>query len=225
MAALLVRTIARFGFLFLVMGLVVFGAAGTTGYWQAWVLIGVFAGCSGLITAWLWAHDKALLERRVRAGPGAESDPMQNVVQALAGIVFLATFAIPGLDHRLGWSKVPIAIVVAGDVLVAVGFWIVFQVFRENSFTSGTIEIAEGQKVVDTGPYALLRHPMYAGALLMFVGMPLALGSWWGLAPAVGIAPILAWRLLREESFLVANLTGYDAYRHRVRYRLIPLIW
>src|ERR1700733_9974082 len=136
MAALLARTVAGFGFLFLVVGLVVFGAAGTTVYWQAWALIGVFAGCSGLITAWLWAHDKALLERRVKAGPGAESDPMQNLVQALAGIVFLASFAAPGLDHRLGWSKVPIAVVIAGDVLVAVGFWIVFLVFREHSFTS-----------------------------------------------------------------------------------------
>jgi protein-S-isoprenylcysteine O-methyltransferase Ste14 len=225
LAALLARTIAGFGFLLLVMGLVVFGAAGTTGYWQGWAVIGVFAGCSGLITVWLWGHDKALLERRVKAGPGAESDPMQNIVQALAGIVFLATFAVPGLDHRLGWSKVPIAVVVAGDVLVALGFWVVFLVFRENSFTSGTIELAEGQTVIDTGPYAILRHPMYAGALLMFVSLPLAMGSWWGLAAAAGIAPILIWRLLLEEKFLLSNLAGYDAYRRRVTRRLIPLVW
>ena len=225
MFSLLVRTLAGFGALFTVMGLVIFGAAGTTSYWQGWLLIAVFAGCSGPITVWLWGHDKALLERRVRAGPGAEADPMQNLVQALAGIVFLATFAVPGLDHRFAWSEVPLALAIAGDGPVAAGFVIVFLVFRENSFTSGTIEISEGQRVVDTGPYAHLRHPMYAGALLLFVGVPLALGSWWGLAPAAAIVPVLVWRLLREEAFLVANLAGYDAYRHRARYRLVPLIW
>jgi protein-S-isoprenylcysteine O-methyltransferase Ste14 len=225
MAALLIRTIAGFVFLFVAMGVVVFGAAGTLRLWQGWALIGVFAGCSGLITVWLWGHDKALLERRVKAGPGSESDPMQNVVQALAGIIFLATLAIPGLDHRFGWSAVPPPIAIAGDVLIAIGFWGVFLVFRANTFTAGTIEVAEGQHVVDSGPYALVRHPMYAGALLMFVGMPLALGSWWGLLVGAAIVPVLGWRLLREESFLRANLDGYDAYRDKVRYRLLPGVW
>ena len=225
MAALLARTIAGFVFLFTVMGLVILGAAGTVYFWQGWAMIATFAACSGLITVWLWRHDKALLERRTKAGPGAEADPMQNVVQALAGIVFLAMIAVPGLDHRFGWSAVPIVGVVAGDLLIAVGFLIVFLVFRANTFTSGTIEIAENQTVIDTGPYALVRHPMYSGALVMFVGMPLALGSWWGLAPAAGILPILGWRLSREESFLVDNLAGYQAYRAKVRHRLVPYLW
>jgi protein-S-isoprenylcysteine O-methyltransferase Ste14 len=223
--ALLARTVAGFVFLFAVMGLVIFGAAGSMEFWPGWGLIGVFAGCSGLITVWLWRHDKALLERRVKAGPGAEADPMQNVVQALAGIVFLAALAVPGLDHRFGWSNVPIVVVVAGDLLVGAGFLVVFLVFRANTFTSGTIELAEGQTVISTGPYALVRHPMYAGALIMFVGMPLALGSWWGLIAAAGIVPILGWRLLREEAFLSQQLAGYDAYRANVRYRLAPYLW
>jgi protein-S-isoprenylcysteine O-methyltransferase Ste14 len=225
MAALLVRTLAGFVFLFAVMGGVIFGAAGGVDFWQGWALIGVFAGCSGLITVWLWRHDKALLERRVKAGPGAETDPAQNLIQALAGVIFLATFAVPGLDHRFGWSHVPAPIALLGDLLVVVGFLVVFFVFRENSFTSGTIEIAEDQRVVDSGLYALVRHPMYAGALVMFIGLPLALGSWWGLVPATAIVPILAWRLGREEQFLLAELAGYEDYRSRVRARLVPYLW
>ncbi len=219
------QTIAGFAFLFAAMGGCVFGAAGTMAYWQGWGLLGVFVGCSGLITIWLWFHDKALLARRVKAGPGREPDPVQNVVQALAGLVFLGSIGLPALDHRFGWSHLPLAAEVVGDALVAVGFLVVFLVFRENSFTAGTIEIAEGQRVVDTGPYALVRHPMYAGALLLFVGMPLALGSWWGLGIGALIAPLLAWRLTREEGFLAHHLAGYRDYRARVRRRLIPGVW
>jgi protein-S-isoprenylcysteine O-methyltransferase Ste14 len=223
--SLLVRTLAGFVFLFAVMGLVVFAAAGSFGYWQGWLLIGVFAGASGVITAWLWVHDKALLERRVKAGPTSELDPVQRVIQALAGVVFLGVLLVPALDHRFAWSRAPTFVVLTGDALVALGFLVVFLVFRENTFTSGTIEIADDQRVIDTGPYALVRHPMYAGALVMFVGMPLALGSWWGLVVAAGIVPILAWRLLREETFLCEHLPGYPDYRRRTRFRLAPMLW
>jgi protein-S-isoprenylcysteine O-methyltransferase Ste14 len=223
--SLLVRTVAGFVFLFVVMGLVLFGVAGGLGFWRGWLMIAVFAGASGVITAWLWGHDKALLERRVKAGPTSEADPVQRWVQSLAGVVFLAVLAVPALDHRFGWSNVPLAVALAGDALIALGFLVVFFVFRENSFTSGTIEVAADQRVIDTGPYALVRHPMYAGALVMFVGMPLALGSWWGLLPAAAIVPVLALRLLREEDFLRDQLAGYADYRRRVRYRLAPLVW
>jgi protein-S-isoprenylcysteine O-methyltransferase Ste14 len=223
--SLLIRTVSGFVFLFAVMGLVIFSAAGDLRFWPGWLLIAVFAGSSGVITAWLWGHDKALLERRVKAGPGSEPDPMQNVVQALAGVVFLATLAVPALDHRFGWSKVPTAAVLFGDALVALGFLVVFLVFRANSFTAGTVEIMAGQRVIDAGPYAVVRHPMYAGALLMFVGMPLALGSWWGLIAAAPIVPILAWRLQREETLLCAQLAGYADYRRKVRFRLLPGVW
>ena len=222
---LLARALVGFIFLFLVIASVLFGFSGTLHDGRAWAMLAMFFGCAGIITVWLWFRDKALLERRVKAGPGSEPDPMQNVVQALAGLVFLATFAVPGLDRRFGWSQAPLAVSLAGDGMIAVGFRIVFLTFRENTFTAGTIEVAEGQHVIDSGPYAVVRHPMYAGALVMIAGIPLALGSWWGLIPAALLVPVLVWRLLREETFLAANLPGYDAYRGRGRYRLAPIFW
>jgi protein-S-isoprenylcysteine O-methyltransferase Ste14 len=222
---LLARALMGFIFLFLVIATVLFGLSGTLHDGRAWAMLAMFFGCAGVITVWLWFRDKALLERRVKAGPGSEPDPMQNVVQALAGLVFLATFAVPGLDRRFGWSDAPLAVSLAGDGMIAIGFLIVFLTFRENTFTAGTIEVAEGQHVIDSGPYAVVRHHMYAGALVMIAGIPLAIGSWWGLIAAVVLVPILVWRLLREETFLAANLAGYDAYRGRVRYRLAPIFW
>jgi protein-S-isoprenylcysteine O-methyltransferase Ste14 len=222
---LLARAFGGFLFLFAVVAGVFFGLAGTLDDGRAWLMLADFFGCAAVITVWLWFRDKALLERRVKAGPGSEPDPMQNVVQALAGLVFLATIAVPGLDRRLGWSEAPLAVSLAGDGMIVLGFWIVFLTFRANSFTAGTIEVADGQPLVDTGPYAIVRHPMYAGALILIPGIPLGLGSWWGLIPAALLVPVMVWRLMREETFLAANLAGYTAYRGRVRYRLAPMLW
>ena len=222
---LLVRAITGLIFLFAVIAMVLFSLAGSLGGGRAWSMLAVFFGSAGAITAWLWFRDKALLARRVKAGPGSEPDLMQNVVQALAGLVFLATFAVPGLDRRFGWSHVPLAVSLAGDGMIAIGYLIVFLTFRANTFTAGTVELAEGQHVVDSGPYAVVRHPMYAGALIMIAGIPLALGSWSGLIPAVLLLPVLVWRLIREEAFLTTNLVGYGDYRNRVRYRLVPIVW
>ena len=188
---LLARALVGFIFLFLVIASVLFGFSGTLHDGRAWAMLAMFFGCAGIITVWLWFRDKALLERRVKAGPGSEPDPMQNVVQALAGLVFLATFAVPGLDRRFGWSQAPLAVSLAGDGMIAVGFLVAFLTFRENTFTAGTIEVAEGQHVIDSGPYAVVRHPMYAGALVMIAGIPLALGSWWGLIPAALLVQVL----------------------------------
>jgi len=222
---LLARAFVGFGFLFAVVAGMFFTWAGTPDDGRAWLMLGTFFGCAGVITVWLWFHDKALLERRVKAGPGSEADPMQNLVQALAGLVFMAMFAVPGLDRRFGWSDVSLAVSLAGDGMIVLGFLVVFLTFRANSFTAGTIEIAEGQHLVDTGPYAVVRHPMYAGALILIAGIPLGLGSWWGLVPAALLVPLLAWRLTREETFLIANLAGYADYRGRVRWRLAPRVW
>jgi protein-S-isoprenylcysteine O-methyltransferase Ste14 len=222
---LLLRALIGLIFLFVVIAAVHFGSAGVLHDARAWVTLAMFFGCAGIITVWLWFRDQALLQRRVRAGPGSEPDPIQNVVQALAGLIFLAAFAVPGLDRRFGWSRAVAAVSLAGDAMIVIGFLIVFLTFRENTFTAGTIEVAEGQRVIATGPYAIVRHPMYAGALVLVAGIPLALGSWFGLLPAALLVPVLVWRLMREEAFLLAHLAGYGDYRRRVRYRLVPLLW
>jgi len=208
-----------------VMGLLLFVPAGTVRYWQGWVYLTVFVGASALTTVYLLKRDRALLERRMRGGPTAEKRPLQRVIMTGTSIGFIALLVVPGLDRRFGWSELPVAVVVAGDALVAIGFWLIFRVYRENTFTSATIEIAENQKVVSTGPYAIVRHPMYASASLYLLGTPLALGSYWGFIPIVLVIPFLIWRLFDEERFLVKNLPGYAEYREWVRYRLIPFVW
>jgi protein-S-isoprenylcysteine O-methyltransferase Ste14 len=170
-------------------------------------------------------RDPKLLERRVKAGPVAEQRPGQRLIQSLASAAFLAILAVPALDHRFGWSHVPLPAVVAGDVLVAVGFLVVFLVFKENSYASAVIEVGAAQRVVDTGPYARVRHPMYAGALVLLAGIPLALGSLWGLLVLPAFTAVIAWRTLDEESLLLQRLPGYGAYRAKTRYRLIPHVW
>jgi protein-S-isoprenylcysteine O-methyltransferase Ste14 len=207
------------------MGLAVFLSAWTIYYWQAWVFLAVFFVSVSAITVYLIRQDSKLLERRVKAGPGAERERSQKTIQLLASIAFIAVIIIPALDHRFRWSKVPLYISGAGDVLVALGLLAVFFVFRENTFTSAIIEVGTEQRIIATGPYAWVRHPMYIGALIMLLGVPLALGSWWGLFTIVPMALVIVWRLLDEEKFLVKNLSGYSEYKKQVRYRLLPFIW
>jgi protein-S-isoprenylcysteine O-methyltransferase Ste14 len=211
--------------LLVVLGLALFLPAWTLRYWQAWTFLAVFGACVTGITVELMRHDRALLERRVRVGPTAEVRPSQKLVQSLASLIFLALFVVPATDHRLGWSSAPTLVVVAGDLLVAVGLWIVFRVFRANSFTAATIEIGSEQRVVSSGPYACVRHPMYAGALVMLLGVPLALGSWWGLVAWPPMTAAIVFRLLDEERLLASELAGYAAYRAKVRRRLVPGVW
>ncbi|HEY9722482.1 MAG TPA: isoprenylcysteine carboxylmethyltransferase family protein [Oscillatoriaceae cyanobacterium] len=207
------------------MALCLFLPAWTWRYWQAWLFLAVFFGAALATTRYLLRHDPQLLERRVSAGPVAETDPAQKVIQAIASLYFLGILVIPALDHRFGWSHLPPWAAVVGDALVALGFWIVFRVFRENTYTAGVVRVEAGQTVIDTGPYAIVRHPMYAGALLLFLGIPLALGSAWGLGLFVPGLLVLAWRLTNEERLLCEELPGYRAYREKTRYRLIPRIW
>ena len=155
----------------------------------------------------------------------AEKQPAQKFIMLLASIGFIALLVVPALDHRFGWSTVPLGVVVAGDVLVAIGFYLIFLVYRENPFTSAPIEVAENQKVISTGPYAIVRHPMYASSFLYILGTPLALGSYWGLVPIAAMMPFLIWRLFDEERFLASNLPGYTEYQNRVRHRLVPFLW
>jgi protein-S-isoprenylcysteine O-methyltransferase Ste14 len=211
--------------LFIILGLTIFLPAWTLDYWQAWIVVAVFFGCTIAVTLYLMKNDPKLLERRVSAGVGAEQERSQNIIQAFAAVAFIALFVVSALDHRFGWSTVPPYLVALGDILIVLGFYLVFLVFKENSFASGTIEIGAEQKVIVTGPYALVRHPMYVGALVMLMGVPLALGSLWGLVAIVPMTVVLAARLLDEERFLAKNLAGYCEYQSKVRYHLLPLIW
>ena len=180
---------------------------------------------AALITSYLWKRDPGLLARRVNAGPTAETEKSQRVIQLCASIAFIGVFVLSGLDHRFKWSHAPTPLVIAGDILVALGFLVIFLVFRENTFAAATIEVADEQAVITTGPYALVRHPMYSGALIMLAGTPLALGSWWGLLMLIPFTAIIIWRLLDEEMLLAVELRGYREYRQAVRFRLVPFVW
>jgi protein-S-isoprenylcysteine O-methyltransferase Ste14 len=209
----------------LVMGLLVFVPAGTVRYWQAWAYLSIFTGASVLTTLYLIRHDPALLERRMKGGPTAEKQPTQKLIMLGTSVGFVGLLVVSALDARFGWSVVPLGAVLFGDALVIAGFYFISIVYRENTFTSATIEVAKDQKVIATGPYAVVRHPMYAGALLYLLGTPLALGSYWGLVVFGAVLPLLLWRLFDEERFLCRNLPGYTEYRKRVRHRLVPFVW
>ena len=208
-----------------VLALLLFVPAGTLQFVEGWIFLSIFAVSSLAITIYLARRDPALLERRTQAGPLAEKERSQKIIQGVASILFASTLVVPALDRRLGWSHAPIAVVVGGDSLVALGFLIVFRVFKENTFTSSVIEVADEQRVVETGPYAVVRHPMYVGGLVLVAGIPLALGSVVGLITFVPFAAVIVWRLVDEERYLASHLNGYAAYREKTRFRLIPHIW
>jgi len=225
MGSLQLRAVIGLAILILAMGALLFAAAGTLHYWQGWTFLACYFAASIVITFCLARRDPALLARRMRGGPWAEKEPAQRVIMSIASVGFVALLVLPGLDHRFGWSHMPAAAVIAGDLLVLLGWAGILRVFRENSFTSSTIELAADQRVISTGPYAIVRHPMYATALVMLLGIPISLGSWWGVLVVLALLPVLIWRLLDEERFLAANLPGYVAYQGRVHYRLLPQIW
>jgi protein-S-isoprenylcysteine O-methyltransferase Ste14 len=212
-------------FLLLVMAALLFLPAWTPSYWQAWVFLAVFGASTLAITLYLMKNDPKLLERRVYAGPTAEKDTSQKIVQTIVSIGFAAILVVSALDYRFTWTALPLYVSLAGQVLVALGFLIVFFVYKENTFASATIELAPEQKVISTGPYKLVRHPMYIGAFFLLVGIPLSLGSCWGLFVIALMMPALIWRLIAEEKFLAKNLSGYPEYQKSVRYRLVPFIW
>ena len=211
--------------LIVVLGVLLFVPAWSLDYWEAWIFLLVFGISVFAITLYFLRKDPKLIESRVQVGPVAEQEKRQKIIQSLAGTFFILPFIIASLDHRFGWSTVATPLVILGDILVALGLYIVFLVFRENTYTSATIEVQEEQKVISSGPYGLVRHPMYAGAFIMLLGTPLALGSWWAYIFIFLLFAAIIWRLLVEEKFLAKNLPGYASYRQRVRYRLIPFVW
>jgi len=206
------------------LGLALFLCAGTIKYWQAWIYL-VVVGVSSILLTLYMIKDPVLLEGRTTLGPSAEQRPIQRVIVLSMGVPALAAFILPGLDHRFGWSSVPSWLSLGGDLFIAVSLWLVYLVFQENSFGASTVEIVKDQKVISTGPYAVVRNPMYACAAIFFVAMAFALGSYWDLIPAVLTILGLVWRLSDEEHFLAQNLPGYKEYRAKVRWRLIPGIF
>jgi protein-S-isoprenylcysteine O-methyltransferase Ste14 len=202
-----------------------FGAAGTFHYWQAWLFLVAYFAPSLAITLYLIKEDPALLARRMSGGPFAEKEPVQKIIMSIVSLGFVGLIVLPALDHRVGWSPLSPTMVLIGDLLVLTGWLGVFLVFRENSFGAATIELSEDQRVISTGPYAWVRHPMYAAGLLMLSGIPLALGSGWSVLLVLALLPALVWRLKDEEEFLARNLPGYREYQHSVHYRLLPSIW
>jgi len=225
MNVLYLKAIGGLAILFLVMASLLFLPARTFAYWQAWVFLAVYFSASIAISLYLITSDPALLARRMSGGPFAEKEPAQRVIMSITSLAFVGLLVLPAIGHRLRWSELSPGAALAGDVLVLLGWLGIFFVFRENSFSSATIELASDQRVISTGPYAWMRHPMYAAALVMLLGIPIALGSSWGVLIVVAMLPVLIWRLLDEERFLARNLPGYAEYQRRVRYRLLPPIW
>lgn len=209
----------------LVFGILIFAPAGTLAYWQGWAFILVFSLCTNVIGLYLAYTDPALLERRMKAGPGAETRPAQKAIISVAFLAFGALLVVSALDYRFGWSTVPASLAIVGDILVALGLLIDLRVFRENTYGASTIEHTTGQTVISTGPYAFVRHPMYVGVLVTLIGVPLALGSLWGLAFMLVNVPILMFRIHDEEAMLTQELDGYVGYTQHVRYRLLPGLW
>ena len=208
-----------------VFGLLVFWPAGTFDYWRGWAFIAVFAAATTIPSLYLAATDPAALRRRMQAGPAAETRPLQKLIISFAFVSLGATIVLSALDFRFGWSSVPPAISVIGDMLVALGLGIAMLVVIQNSYASANITVEAGQELVSTGLYGLVRHPMYLGNVVLMVGIPLALGSYWGLLFLIPGLAVLAVRIVDEEKVLTQDLAGYPDYAQKVHYRLLPYVW
>jgi len=207
---------------FLGLGLIFFVPAGTLDYWEAWVFIAVLLVPFLFVLTYLLRKDPELMARRIRLN---EKESAQRRIIRASSLIFFTGFLIPGLDHRYGWSDIPVGAVFAANVLVILGYSLVFLVFKENPFASRVVEVEQDQRVISTGPYALVRHPMYLGTSIMWLATPIALGSYWALPVFLILPLVLVYRIMNEEEVLLRELPGYREYTQKVRYRLIPGIW
>jgi protein-S-isoprenylcysteine O-methyltransferase Ste14 len=212
----------RFMLAVLILMAMFFLSAGTLNYWQAWLYMAVLLIPMCLLLVYFQKKDPQLLERRLRA---KEKEPEQKVIAKFSYPLFLAAFLLPGFDRRFGWSAVPAWMVIIADIIVLAAYGLFFRVMQENRFLSRVVEVDQEQKVVTTGPYAVVRHPMYSAVIPIYVFSPLALGSFWSLIPAAFIPLVIIARIFNEEKLLSRELAGYRKYARRVKYRLIPKIW
>jgi protein-S-isoprenylcysteine O-methyltransferase Ste14 len=207
---------------FAVIALALFVPAGTLDYWQAWLYIAVVMLPAAIVVTYFLKRDPAFLERRLST---REKEAKQQLIIKLSLPIFIIGFLLPGLDRRFGWSHVPFELAIAANAVVFLSYMLIFLVFKENSYASRTVQVEKGQKVVSTGPYAIVRHPMYLGSMFMYLATPIALGSYWALPPFVLMVPVFVFRILSEEEVLRRGLKGYKEYCKKVRYRLIPFVW
>lgn len=206
----------------LVIGLMLFLPAGSLNYWQGWLFIAIlFIPCI-FVAFYFFKHDPGLLERRLKF---KEKEVQQKLLIKISIFVFFIGFLIPGFDYRYHWSNVSVFLVIISAIIVLIGYSIVFFVFKENSFTSRTVEVYKKQKLVSTGPYSIIRHPMYLGVILMYISMPLTLGSYYALIFSIPMIFVIIFRTLNEEKVLARDLKGYKQYMKKVKYRIIPYLW
>lgn len=207
---------------FIILAAMLFLPAGSLKYWQAWIFCAMILVPALFVTIYFLKKSPEFLERRMKF---KEKEMRQKTIVKIADIFFFLGFLIPGFDYRFGWSSVPLWLVVTSDAIILAGYFLVFLSFKENVFAARTVEVFEEQKVIDTGPYAVVRHPLYTGMLPMFLFMPMALGSFWAIIPFVPVCAIIILRVLNEEEVLRRDLPGYNAYCEKVRYRLVPFVW
>ncbi|MHA1766373.1 MAG: methyltransferase family protein [Promethearchaeota archaeon] len=220
---LVLKAIGRFSFIYVLLGLCFFLPAWTFKYWEAWLYIGTFSSAMIIFLIFLIRKDPALLKRRLETG---EKRNKQKWVIGLSNILFIGIFLIPGFDQRFEWSNVPVWLVILADMIFAMGYLFFFWVMRENSYAAHNVKVEKGvQKVITTGPYAIVRHPMYLAVIIMFGITPLALGSYWGLIPLSAIFVLLYFRIIDEEQLLEEELEGYENYKKQTKYRVLPKIW
>jgi protein-S-isoprenylcysteine O-methyltransferase Ste14 len=206
----------------LILGALLFGSAGTLRYWEGWLYLAVILTAVTAFIRFMIRKDPEALERRMRS---RERETYQKALMIIATPVYTSLYIVPPLDHRFGWSTVPVWLVVVGDLASLAGYLLFVRVMLENRFASRVVEIEAEQKLITTGPYAIIRHPMYSAGVLMCSATPLGLGSFWGLLTVPGILAVYVARIIGEEKFLVKGLAGYEDYTQKVRRRLIPGIW
>ena len=216
------QALTKFVFGLLLVGLLLFLPAGTFAYWQAWLFVGILFVPMFIAGIVLIVRQPELLRKRLDA---KEQQQEQKWVVALSGLMFIAVFVVAGLSHRFGWYMLPDWAVFAATVVFLAAYALYAEVMRENIWLSRTIEVQENQQVVSTGLYGIVRHPMYSATLLLFLSMPLVLGSPWSFAIMLLYIPIIALRIRNEEQVLERELKGYTEYKQRVKYKLIPFIW